>query len=69
MVVGWRGRESSLPQICLKNKLLYGNIYIQLCSSRCFVLFLNGYLKIELKGVSCHLSLRDPELVFFLILG
>lgn len=63
MIVGWRGRESSLPKICLKNKFLYGDIHIQPCSAG---LKKKGYLKMELKGKSCNPSLRDLEIVFFL---
>jgi len=66
VVVGWRGRESSLPKICLKNELLSGDIHIQPCSAG---LKNPGHLKVELKGKACKLSLRDLELVCFLMLG
>lgn len=57
------GTESSLPKICLKNKLLYGGIHIQLCSA--------GGRKWSSKDGTEEkvMSARNLELVFFIILG
>lgn len=57
------GRESSLPKICLKIKLLYGGIHIQLCSA-------GGRKWLSKDGTEEKvMSVRNIELVFFLILG